>query len=144
MDEKLILIKSLRIPKKSNLTLRQIADLLSVSKQSLVVAIKLGRLKAVKNKCWRINIEDLKEYYKTKYSRDHFKVDGELVFNKEKGLYSVTDASNILKIHVNKVYYAIYTNKLKADRKRCAYVINIDAIRDYAKNYLKVKLKKAI
>lgn len=123
-------------PKKL-VTITEAARINGVTRQAIYVAIKQKKLKAQKDATrWLIRIEDLEDYRKNKYSRAKSTFDGELVFDNNKGYYSVNQVAKTLNIPAQKVYYATRIGLMKAIRKGAAWVIHIDDINGYRENYL--------
>ncbi|GAB5411357.1 MAG: hypothetical protein ChlgKO_04710 [Chlamydiales bacterium] len=123
-------------PKKL-VTITEAARINGVTRQAIYVAIKQKKLKAQKDATrWLIRIEDLEDYRKNKYSRAKSTFDGELVFDNNKGYYSVNQVAKMLNIPAQKVYYATRIGLMKAIRKGAAWVIHIDDINGYRENYL--------
>lgn len=107
------------------------------TRQALYLAIFKGRLKAKKVEGrWKLTIKDLRDYEESRYSRAHSRRDGELLYDKKKGLYSITQVSQTLNISYNKVYYSIMSGKLPAQRKGASYVIHKDDVAAWKKEYL--------
>ena len=78
----------------------------------------------------------LEDYRRQKYSRTKSMFDGELLFDNDKGYYSVRQAADILGVPVQKIYYATRIGLLKASRKGAAWVIHMNDIKGYQENYL--------
>lgn len=117
-------------------SISEAARMHGVSRQALHVAIGIKRLKATKDPKsgrFKIAVADLEEYRRTKYSRKFFKRDGKLVFDKEKGLYSVAQAAEIIGVKSWDIYYSIRKGELKSSRNGAAYVLHIDDIKAYQK-----------
>ena len=122
---------------KKYVTLSEAAKINNVTRQAIYVAIKQKKLRAYKNPTrWIIDLDDLENYRKMKYSRSKSVHDGELLYDNEKGFYSIQQASKMLNIPYQKVYYATRIGLLKAVRKGSAWVIHIDDIKNYQKTYL--------
>ncbi|PCI94082.1 peptidase [Candidatus Aerophobetes bacterium] len=103
----------------------------------MYVAIKQKKLKAYKDTTrWTIRLEDLEEYRRQKYSRAKSTFDGELLFDNERGYYSVNQVAKMLGVPAQKIYYATRIGLLKATRKGAAWVIHIDDVKEYKENYL--------
>jgi excisionase family DNA binding protein len=125
---------------KNVLTITEAAKLNKVSRQAIYVEIKLNKLKASKNSTrWTINRDDLIAYRKQKYSRVKSIFNGELLFDNGKGFYSVNQVARMLKVPVQKIYYATRIGKLKAHRKGAAWVIHFDDVKLYKDAYLPKK-----
>jgi len=122
---------------KKFVTLSEAAKINNVTRQAIYVAIKQKKLRAYKNPTrWIIDLDDLEDYRKMKYSRAKSVHNGELLFDNSKGFYSIQQASKMLNIPYQKVYYATRIGLMKAVRKGSAWVIHIDDIRNYQKSYL--------
>ena len=128
---------------KTILSITEAAALNDVTRQAIYVAIKLNKLKAKKDEArWTININDLEEYRKHKYSRAKSIFDGELLFDNKKGFYSVNQVAKMLDVPAQKVYYATRSGKMKAHRKGSAWVIHIDDVKKYSEKTFGVLTKK--
>jgi excisionase family DNA binding protein len=126
--------------KNKLLTITEAAKLNKVTRQAIYVAIKLNKLKAKKDTTrWTINRDDLNEYCKSKYSRSKSMHNGELIFDRNKGYFSVNQAAKMLSVPAQKIYYATRIGALKAHRKGAAWVIHVDDLREYATRVLNKK-----
>ena len=122
---------------KKFVTLSEAAKINQVTRQAIYVAIKQKKLKAYKNPTrWIINMEDLDQYKKMKYSRSKSMHNGELLFDNKKGYYSIQQAAKLLKVPYQKIYYATRIGLLKACRKGSAWIVHIDNIKQYQSCYL--------
>lgn len=118
-------------------SITEAARINNVTRQAIYVAIKQKKLRATKKSTrWTINLGDLEEYRRQKYSRTKSTFDGELLFDNKKGFYSVNQAARILGVPAQKIYYATRVGLLKATRKGAAWVIHVEEINGYKKNYL--------
>jgi len=107
-----------------------------VSRQAIYGAIDKKRFKAIKDPKsgrLRITLADLEEYRRTKYSRNFSKKDGKLIFDKEKGLYSVAQAAELIGVDPWDIYYSIRKGELNPSRNGAAYILHIDDIKVYQK-----------
>lgn len=121
-------------------SITEAARINNVTRQAIYVAIKQKKLKAIKATTrWVINLKDLEEYRKNKYSRTKSMFEGELLFDNEKGYYSVNQVADMLGVPAQKIYYATRVGQLKADRKGAAWVIHTDDIAAYKENFLTKK-----
>ncbi|ANH78357.1 helix-turn-helix domain-containing protein [Candidatus Chlamydia sanziniae] len=118
------------------ISITQAAKLHNVTRQAIYVAIKQRKLKASKTTRWEIDLKDLEEYKRNRYSRKKSLYQGELVFDNEKGCYSVNQVAEILGIPVQKVYYATRTGTMRGERKGAAWVIHVAEIERYKNEYL--------
>lgn len=116
------------------LTVLECARLLQLTKGAIYQAITLNRLEARwgKNK-WMITLNELEKYRKTRYQRCYSKHNGKLIFDKDKGEYSVTETANLLNVPAQQIYYSCRSSKIKSTRKRSSWVINITDIEEYKK-----------
>ena len=126
--------------KNKMLTVTQCKKKLGVTRSAIYQAIRCNRLTAIKNDLkWFINHEDFQFYKKTKWSRSCSMIDGKPLYDKSKGEHSIKEASEILDCSINHVYYACYTNKIPAKRKKSSWVINTEDIHQYKKRMRLVK-----
>ena len=126
---------------KKFVTLSEAAKINNVTRQAIYVAIKQKKLKAYKNPTrWIVDIEDLERYRATKYSRTKSMFGGELLFDNDKGFFSIQQAAHMLKISYQKVYYATRIGLLKASRKGAAWVVHIDDLKKYEADYLNKRI----
>ena len=127
----------------SSVTITEAAKINGVTRQAIYVAIKLKKLKATKvNSRWTINLKDLEDYRRQKYSRAKSMYNGELLFDNEKGFYSVNQVARMLGVPAQKIYYATRVGLLKAHRKGAAWVIHIEDVKSYQESYLNSKKPK--
>ena len=118
-------------------SITEAARLNSVTRQAIYVAIKQGKLKATKDATrWTIDLNDLENYKKGKYSRTKSIYNGELLFDNKKGYYSINQIAKMLNVPAQKIYYATRIGHLQAHRKGAAWVINIDDAKSYKESYL--------
>lgn len=126
---------------KRFVSLSEAAKINNVTRQAIYVAIKQKKLKAYKNPTrWIVDVEDLEKYRAMKYSRTKSMFNGELIFDNERGFYSIQQAAKILNISYQKVYYATRVGLLKATRKGAAWVVHIDELKRYEENYLNKRI----
>lgn len=113
-------------------SLEQAGKAAHVTKQAIYIAIQKGKLKARKmteatkyarKGQWTVKKADLDEYRANKYNREEYKVDGEKVFDVEKGDFSVNQIAKLLGHPVAHIYYLIRIGDLKSYRKGWALVI---------------------
>jgi len=122
---------------KKVVSITEAAKINNVTRQAIYVAIKQKKLKAYKDATrWTIDLEDLENYRKSKYSRTKSMFDGELLFDNLKGYFSVNQVAKMLNVPAQKIYYATRVGLMKAIRKGAAWVIHIDDIKSYQQNYL--------
>ena len=120
-------------------SITEAAKIHGVTRQAIYVAIKQKKLKASKDghsKRWTISLQDLEEYRKQRYSRSKSTFEGELLFDNQKGFYSVGQTAKMLGVPAQKIYYATRIGMLKASRKGAAWVIHINDIKEYQAKYM--------
>jgi len=120
-------------------SITEAAKINNVTRQAIYVAIKQKKLRATKKSRWEIDLKDLEEYRRNKYSRKKSMFDGELLFDNERGYYSVNQVANKLNVPAQKIYYATRTGMIKGTRKGAAWVIHSDEIERYRADYLSKK-----
>lgn len=119
------------VPEK-HLTTTQAAVEAGVTRQGLVQAIALGRLKAIKiGRNLYVAPTDLLIYKMGKWNREKSKDrHGRLVYDPSEGRYSVRQAARYLEqclempYTITRIYNLIKRGLLKHDRYRCAYIIH--------------------
>jgi excisionase family DNA binding protein len=115
------------------LTVSQAAKKNEVTRQAIFFAIKMKRLNAKKeNGTWLIAESDLKDYLENKYCRSKSRNEGELIFDKSKGFYSIAEAADYLGKNTNHIYYLVRMGKLKSHRQGSAIVIKDIELHNYA------------
>lgn len=125
-------------------TITEAARRNNVTRQAIYVAIKLNKLKARKETTrWTIHLDDLEEYRKQKYSRTKSTFNGELLFDNNKGYFSVNQVAEMLNVPAQKIYYATRIGLMTAHRKGAAWVIHSDDVKNYRENYLEKSKRKA-
>lgn len=120
-------------------SITEAAKINKVTRQAIYVAIKQKKLKATKKTRWEIDIKDLEEYRNNKYSRTKSMFDGELLFDNNKGYFSVNQVARLLGVPAQKIYYATRTGMIKGSRKGAAWVIHSDEVKRYQEDYLSKK-----
>ncbi len=118
-------------------SITEAAKINNVTRQAIYVAIKQKKLKASKGATrWTIDLDDLEAYRNQKYSRSKSLFNGELLFDNNKGYYSVGQVARMLNVPAQKIYYATRIGLLKASRKGAAWVIHMSDVKSYQENYL--------
>jgi excisionase family DNA binding protein len=129
--------QDMNLASKKVVSITEAAKINNVTRQAIYVAIKQKKLKAHKDATrWTIDLEDLENYRKSKYSRTKSMFDGELLFDNHKGYYSVNQVAKMLGVPAQKIYYATRVGLMKAHRKGAAWVVHIEDIKSYQQNYL--------
>ncbi len=122
---------------RQSVSITEAARINGVTRQAIYVAIKQNKLKAQKNEArWTIKLEDLEDYRNNRYSRSKSTYEGALLFDNEKGDYSINQAAKLLGVPAQKIYYATRIGILKASRKGSAWVVQIADIKEYREKYL--------
>jgi excisionase family DNA binding protein len=131
-------------PGKKVVSITEAAKINNVTRQAIYVAIKQKKLKASKDATrWTIDLEDLENYRKQKYSRTKSTFNGELLFDNHKGFYSVNQVAKMLNVPAQKIYYATRVGLMKAHRKGAAWVIHISDVKQYQETYLSKKAQRS-
>lgn len=122
---------------KRVVSITEAARINGVTRQAIYVAIKQRKLRAQKDSTrWTIDLDDLEEYRRNKYSREKSTFDGELLFDNKKGFYSVNQVAKMLNVPAQKIYYATRIGMLKASRRGAAWVIHVDDVKEYQEKFL--------
>lgn len=128
---------------KKVVSITEAAKLNNVTRQAIYVAIKLNKLRATKDTSrWMIHMDDLAEYRKQKYSRTKSMFQGELLFDNNKGYYSVNQVAKLLNVPAQKIYYATRAGYLAAHRRGAAWVVKVEDIKAYQETYIAIKASK--
>ena len=132
------------MPSKKVVSITEAAKINNVTRQAIYVAIKQKKLKASKDDTrWTIDVEDLENYRKQKYSRSKSMFNGELLFDNYKGFYSVNQVAKMLNVPAQKIYYATRVGLMKAHRKGAAWVVHISDVKLYQEAYLNKKAQRS-
>lgn len=127
---------------KKVVSITEAAKINNVTRQAIYVAIKQNKLRATKKTRWEIELKDLEDYRKHKYSRAKSVFQGELLFDNIKGYYSVNQVAKMLDVPAQKIYYATRIGLMKGCRKGAAWVIHSDDVKRYQEEYLEKKTPK--
>ena len=128
---------------KKVVSITEAARINNVTRQAIYVDIKQKKLKAYKDTTrWTIDLEDLENYRKQKYSRTKSMFEGELLFDNKNGFFSINQVAKMLNVPAQKIYYATRVGLLKATRKGAAWVVHTNEIQGYQENYLSKKSEK--
>jgi excisionase family DNA binding protein len=128
---------------KKVVSITEAAKLNKVTRQAIYVAIKLNKLKATKETTrWTINLNDLEDYSRQKYSRTKSVFNGELLFDNNKGYFSVNQVAQLLSVPAQKIYYATRIGLLKAHRKGAAWVVHSDDLKEYQEKHAQKKNRR--
>ena len=125
-------------------SITEAARINNVTRQAIYVAIKQKKLKAYKDATrWTIDLEDLENYRKQKYSRTKSTFNGELLFDNNKGFFSINQVAKMLNVPAQKIYYATRVGLMKATRKGAAWVIHVNDVKQYQETYLSKKAQRS-
>ena len=131
-----------RSQSKRLVSITEAAKINNVTRQAIYVAIKQNKLKATKHTTrWTIDLEDLEQYRRQKYSRTKSMFAGELLFDNKKGFYSINQVAKMLGVPAQKIYYATRVGLLRASRKGAAWVVHTDDLKSYKENYLSKQIE---
>ena len=109
------------------------AKIANVSRQAIYKAIKLKRLKAtLRNGRYYICPKDFVDYRWSRKDILYKEVDGELIYDMGKGTISPHQASCLLGVNKNRIYYLIRSNKLSCTRHGFLYIIKLNDIKTLA------------
>ncbi|MCH9611400.1 MAG: EUO transcription factor [Chlamydiales bacterium] len=139
MEEQVNQVEAPLQEEKKVVSITEAAKINNVTRQAIYVAIKQKKLRATKKSRWEIDLKDLEEYRRNKYSRKKSMFDGELLFDNERGYFSVNQVAQKLSVPAQKIYYATRTGMIKGTRKGAAWVIHTDEIERYRNEYLEKK-----
>jgi hypothetical protein len=129
---------------KKVVSITEAAKINNVTRQAIYVAIKQKKLKASKDATrWTIDLEDLENYRKQKYSRTKSMFNGELLFDNHKGFYSINQVAKMLNVPAQKIYYATRVGLMKAHRKGAAWVVHMNDVKLYQETYLSKKAQRS-
>lgn len=129
---------------KKVVSITEAAKINNVTRQAIYVAIKQRKLRASKDATrWTIDLADLDNYRKHKYSRAKSLYQGELLFDNKKGFYSINQVAKMLNVPAQKIYYATRVGLMKASRKGAAWVIHESEVKSYQENYLNKKIENS-
>jgi len=111
---------------KKVVSITEAAKINNVTRQAIYVAIKQKKLKAYKDATrWTIDLEDLENYRRSKYSRTKSMFNGELLFDNHKGYFSVNQVAKMLNVPAQKIYYATRVGLMKARKKSVTITVLI-------------------
>lgn len=141
MDANMPVSLSSEKKEKKVVSITEAARINNVTRQAIYVAIKQKKLKASKDATrWMIDLDDLENYRKHKYSRTKSMFNGELLFDNNKGFYSINQVAKILNVPAQKIYYATRVGLMKAHRKGAAWVVHTADLKEYQESYLGKKV----
>jgi len=117
---------------KKSVSITEAAEINSVTRQAIYIAITKKRLKARKDsRHWLIDLVDLEEYRRSRYSRNKLTYNGELLFDNDKGYYSVNQAAKMLGVPAQKIYYETRIGTLPFEKKGGTLVLKLSDIENF-------------
>ena len=142
--QEIVVPSELQVQDRKVVSITEAAKINKVTRQAIYVAIKQKKLKAIKKTRWEIDLKDLEEYRNNKYSRTKSMFDGQLLFDNDKGYFSINQVARILGVPAQKIYYATRTGMIKGVRKGAAWVIHSEEVQRYKEEYLSRKIAKEV
>jgi len=123
-------------------TSTQAANLLGMTRQGLLIAIKEKRLKASKvEKRWKITQRQLNEFLNRKC--DHTSTPrGRILFDKKKFHYSVSQAAELISLEKQYVYYALKKKKVPSHKNGVTWIVHIDDVEEFKNQMNTIRRKK--
>ena len=119
----------------------RVAELMSLSKQAIHVAVRTGRIKGKKmNNRWYVHHSEYLNYVNTRYSRALSKrPDGSLLYDPMKNEYSINQVAEMCGVSRQRVYYCVRMHFLPSERVGAAYVITVQN-KDWVRNVVKAQI----
>lgn len=118
------------------LTLNEVAEKRGITTSAVHYSIVKGKLKATKkNGRWVVKLSDVLKYEKNLYKHEFSLLKGKPVFDKNKGFYSVKEASEILGCNRQLIYYALRKEKIRYHHRhnKVTWVIHKHDIDEFKK-----------
>lgn len=110
------------------LNVKQISEYMGVTRIAIYNAMKLKKLKSFINEDGdRVShLKDVDNYIEFKFSREKSSYpNGELIYDKSKGLYSPRQIAAVMGVDVQKIYYWIRRRYIPYEKFGCMYILNI-------------------
>lgn len=130
---------------KDWVSVERTATILRSTQQNVYELIKRGRLSCRKKDgtLTQVYLPSIDNYLQNKFSREYAKVNGELVYDLDKGRLSVLMVAKMLKITPQRVYYLIRHGVIKAEKRGWYTVVHQEDLeRDFKiKNIEQLKIK---
>lgn len=119
------------------ITVKEAAKILGLTTQAVFIAMKKGKLVCNRNHGrWKLSLTSVNAYPNIRYNASYKKINGKLVYDRSKGLYSVTQLADILNVPPQKIYYLIRRNVIPSQRIGKAYIIKCDSPILFYKKFL--------
>jgi predicted DNA-binding protein YlxM (UPF0122 family) len=108
-----------------------------ITRQAIYHAIKIGKIETIKSlDSWKVSLSSIKSYRKKRYNRSTTMIDGKLLYDNSKHLYSAAQLAKILKVHHQMIYYYIKNKDLPYFRHgKASIVIHCDDFEHFKKLY---------
>lgn len=109
-------------------TIREAANLLGVTPQSIYLALKNKRIEAEKvNKCYKITLSALRKYQMSKHDRSLSKDEnGNFILNPKEGRFSPRQLATYFNVPYGRIYYLIERRKIKYSKYKAGYIILVE------------------
>jgi excisionase family DNA binding protein len=120
------------------ITVKEAAQLLGIQIAAVQFAIRKGRLHRIMDVNGynvKLDYDEVAKYADSRYSRSESRFNGSLLFDKERGFYSVKECAKILCVTKQRLYLIIRQGRIKTERKGFQLVITLEAIRAYKEKY---------
>lgn len=96
------------------ISIREASKEKGMSVQAIYEAIRVGKIKAIKQNVLKVSPTDIDHYIKNKYSRENFQFEGKKIFDNSKGWHSISQTAKILGCPAQQIYHAIRMGAIKA------------------------------
>lgn len=124
---------------EATMSLSEVARYTNVTRQAIYVAVKKKKLSAVKvSGRYRIFKKDVERYQLNKYNRDLRMEDGELIFDTQKGFFSIRQVCQMISSEMDRsysvqhLYHLVRSGQLKAFKRGYAWVVRLEDVRQLA------------
>lgn len=125
-------------------TLKEIEEMYPIKSGAIRQAAHKGRIQLVKiNNSNYCTIEDIEKYVKTKHKREIRRHNNKYIYEYDKDILCPAECANEYGIHINRVYYGIYRNRLKHTNASIFYLIKRADMIDFMAKYYPEQLKLA-
>jgi hypothetical protein len=119
---------------KELLTIPEAANLTDKCSQTIVMAIKRGKLKCEKRgKKKFIYLKDLDSYITSRYASNERKINGEKIYDQSKGRISIKDAAPKMNMTEPGLRYRIRIGEIRSYRLGSAIFLMIKDVEKYQK-----------
>jgi excisionase family DNA binding protein len=132
--------------KDDYLSMGEACRYIHVGRAAIYAALKKGRLHAIKiGYYYAFAREELDRYRLNKYNRDERRMNGERIFDVQRGTFSVHQASKILSdelkvaYNMQRLYHLIRTGQLKVTKCGATFVISRETLIDLIEKEKQIK-----